>query len=324
MKKLIFSFLVCLTSLGVMAQNEVIIHFEHQIGDNSFALNTPSTASQGYDFNITRLEYYISEIEIVHDGGQITPVENQWLLVNPASSSHFSLGTFDIENVEGLNYAIGVDEAHNHLDPTTYPTGHPLALQNPSMHWGWSSGYRFIALEGKTGSSLIIPYEIHALGDINYKNVSMAGEATKANNSLTINVLANYMGVFNNINVSSGVIEHGESGYSVTLCDNFATNVFSVMAATNSTAIENNVVAQSFQIFPNPSTNNTIQIAFDLQQTANYNVVVTDVTGRIIQNKNLSNAAKNAYLELENAGIYFVQLLENGQIIANEKVLVTK
>ncbi|MBK7304311.1 MAG: hypothetical protein IPI90_13940 [Saprospiraceae bacterium] len=27
----------------------------------------------------------------------------------------------------------------------------PLAFQDPSMHWGWTSGYRFIALEGMIG-----------------------------------------------------------------------------------------------------------------------------------------------------------------------------
>ncbi|MGB1206520.1 MAG: MbnP family protein [Chitinophagales bacterium] len=322
MRKLILSFLISFVSLGVIAQNEVIIHFDHQLDANPLYFNTTSTASQGYDFNITRLEYYISEIEIVHDGGQITPVEDQWLLVNPANDNDFSLGSFDIENVEGLNYAIGVDQDHNHLDPTTFPMQHPLAPQSPSMHWGWSAGYRFIALEGKAGSNLIIPYEIHALGDINYNNISIAGEATKADNSLTINVLANYMNIFDNIDFSNGLIEHGESGYAANLCNRFATDVFTILPATNSTAIADNVVTQSFQVFPNPSTTKNIQVAFDLQNTANYNILVTDITGRIVQSENLSNTAKVAHLDLEDVGTYFVQLWENEKMIAMKKLLV--
>ena len=324
MKKLILAIFICFTTLSATAQNEIIINFNHQLGDNLFNFSTTSTASQGYDFNVTRLEYYISEIEIVHDGGQITPIEDQWLLVNPSSDNTFNLGTFDIEDVEGLNYAIGVDEAHNHLDPTSYPFGHPLAPQSPSMHWGWAAGYRFIALEGKTGSNMLITYEIHALGDSNYQNVSMLGEATKTDNSLTIDVLANYMGVFNNINISSGIIEHGEYGYAISLCNRFASDVFSILPATNNTSIEDNSIAQSFQVFPNPSSTKNIQVAFDLQNMAKYNILVTDVSGRIVQNINLSNTAKVANLSLENAGIYFIQLWQNDKMIANEKLVVVE
>ena len=324
MKKLILSLTICLFSLNAFAQNEVIIHFEHQVGDNTFAISTPSTASQGYDFNITRLEYYISEIEIVHDGGQITTVEDQWLLVNPASAEDFSLGTFDIENVEGLNYALGVDEAHNHLDPTSYSAGHALAPQSPSMHWGWSAGYRFAALEGKTGSSLLIPYEIHALGDINYKNISMAGEATKADNSLTINVLANYMSIFNNINVSSGVIEHSESGAAATLMNNLSTDVFTIMEAANNTAIGDNIEAQSFQVYPNPSTTKNIQVAFDLPTNEQYNIIVTDLAGRIVKEIALQNTATATNLNMEQAGIYFVQLWKQNEMLAHQKILIAQ
>ncbi len=32
--------------------------------------------------------------------------------------------------------------------PVDRPSGHPLALQNPSMFWTWSTGYIFMKMEG--------------------------------------------------------------------------------------------------------------------------------------------------------------------------------
>ena len=56
------------------------------------------------------------------------------------------MGPWDIEGVRGVKLHLGVDPAHNHADPSTYASDHPLSLQNPTMHWGWSAGYRFMAI----------------------------------------------------------------------------------------------------------------------------------------------------------------------------------
>jgi len=50
--------------------------FGHRIGAAPFALNTPVSAGS-YNYKITRLEYYISEIKIIHDGGYrgFVPIE---------------------------------------------------------------------------------------------------------------------------------------------------------------------------------------------------------------------------------------------------------
>jgi hypothetical protein len=38
----------------------------------------------------------------------------------------------------------------NHLDPSAFPNESPLNISNAGpMHWGWSSGYIFMNLEGK-------------------------------------------------------------------------------------------------------------------------------------------------------------------------------
>jgi hypothetical protein len=34
-----------------------------------------------------------------------------------------------------------------------FEAGHPLAMQTPSMHWDWNSGYLFMKIEGRVDTS---------------------------------------------------------------------------------------------------------------------------------------------------------------------------
>ena len=36
------------------------------------------------------------------------------------------------------------------------------------MHWGWTSGYRFVCAEGTAGASFNQTFELHGLGNTNY------------------------------------------------------------------------------------------------------------------------------------------------------------
>jgi hypothetical protein len=192
----------------------------------SLTLATTYSTDAGYDLKIDRLEYYISEIELVHDGGQITPVANTWILVRPAEQSEFMLGVHNVQNLEAINFSVGVDSAVNHLDPASYAPDHPLSPQNPSMHWGWTAGYRFIALEGYAGPAMIFNYQIHALGNENYQDVSVQAGSSKSGDTLRVYVDADYEAMFKDMDVSGGVISHGAVGASVTLLNNMGNNVF--------------------------------------------------------------------------------------------------
>ena len=61
MKKLLLSVLSFLSVLVVQAQNSIELHLSPRLGAAPFALNTPVSAGS-YDYKITRLEYYISEM----------------------------------------------------------------------------------------------------------------------------------------------------------------------------------------------------------------------------------------------------------------------
>ncbi|MBL7781079.1 MAG: hypothetical protein JNM22_07670, partial [Saprospiraceae bacterium] len=92
MNKLLLSCLFIFHSLwAARAQNNLELHISPRLGTASFALNTPVSAGS-YDYKITRLEYYISKIKVVHDGGQETPMTDMYLLVRPAVDSMYDLG----------------------------------------------------------------------------------------------------------------------------------------------------------------------------------------------------------------------------------------
>ena len=67
-----------------------------------------------------------------------------------ATESSFVLPDVD-EGEYDFQFAIGVTPEINSLseeDFTTRPAGDPLGLQNPSMHWSWATGYRFLRIDG--------------------------------------------------------------------------------------------------------------------------------------------------------------------------------
>ena len=203
-----------LMSFSIMAQNTVQLNINHKLGTDDFAMNTAAQNNMANDFNISRLQYYIAEISIVHDGGTETAITDLYALVDANNATQLDLGSHSITSIEGVNFHIGVDAGKNHADPASYSMSHPLAPKNPSMHWGWTSGYRFIAMEGNGGANLNQTFELHGLGDANYFKVTVpfATAMTATNNEFVLNVDADYTRILENVNVSSGLIVHGETG----------------------------------------------------------------------------------------------------------------
>ena len=278
MKKLILGLFVII-GFGLQAQTDVYFNINHLLGSTPFAFNTTATNNINQDFQVTRLQYYIAEIKLIHDGGTETVIPDFWILVDASSSTNQLLGNFNITNLESIEFGIGVEGAYNHLDPASYPVAHPLGPKSPSMHWGWSAGYRFLAMEGKSGTNMNLTYEIHALGDTNYDHVSLTTTGVNTGAEININIDANYEMALKGISVSSGPISHGETGISATALVNFNTDVFAIGTGTP-TGIHDNLNASMFSIYPNPSKG-TINIDTDNNVAGEIEVAVLDVRGQI-------------------------------------------
>lgn len=314
MKKITLLMIATFSLSMVFAQKNVVLKINHKLANGSFNFNQKASNNLNKDFNITRLEYYMSSIKIKHDGGQISNATDVFVLVKGGNqATEIDLGTYNINSIEAITFSIGVNAPINNQDPTLWPANHPLSPKSPSMHWGWTAGYRFVALEGKAGSNLTTTYEIHALGNVNYFENTISLNAIEENNKLVMNIYADYTKAINDINVSQGVISHGEIGESITLLNNFKNYVFS---SSSSTGIFNQIELIPVNVWPNPSLG---KVNIEFPQSAKISKVeVRDILGQL---KYSSSSDLNS-IEISDKGVYFISIYDAENLKAVEKVIV--
>lgn len=319
MKKLILASLVLLSFLSAQAQSDVYLKINHRLGADPFAFNTDTETADGEEVKFRRLEYYISQIALVHDGGQITKVNDTWLLVNAGSSTNVLLGNFAITSLEEIRFAVGIEPTVNHKDPSAYAPSHPLAPKSPSMHWGWEAGYRFVALEGSAGPMRNQNMEIHSLGDVNYKQIKIATAGSTSGSDQTIELNADYQETLAGIVTKDGLIVHAENFEGADLMTNFQTKVFTSSEGNASALFVNAPVALAARLYPNPSANaSTLQLENSAAVQA---IVVYNQQGQEVLR--VTTPAANTPLEVNTPGIYFIQALGTEQNYTLIKWVVT-
>ena len=317
--KIFFIGILCFFVNAILAQNSVTLNINHKLGDEDFAFNAQSTNDVSSTFMFTRVQYYLSGISIIHDGGQETELPDIYALVNANAQSQIPLGSLDIQMVEGLKFFVGVDPATNHLDPASYDTGHPLAPQWPSMHWNWNAGYRFLALEGKGGPALNQVFQLHGLGDQNYFETYIPVTATAVGGVLNVNLDADYSMSLKGINVDGGVIIHGDYGAARTSLQNMSSDVFT--ASPVSTSIDLDSSFGVFDVSPNP-TKGDVQVAVNVTDNNKYEVAVYNLLGRELFQKTFQTNNENLQLWIDKPGIYILILTQGGSLIGSKKLVV--
>ncbi len=324
MKKTLLIFLSILSFTFANAQNEVIINFNHMLNDLEFAYDEATTVDGDYNINVTRLEYYLSEITITHDGGMVTNLTDVYLLVQPNVANEYSLGMWDINIIESVQIGFGVPESVNNLDPASYPGGHPLAFHNPSMHWGWASGYRFLAVEGAAGDALIFDYEVHALGNNNYGyfNLDYTNSPTAEDGVLRFAVDADYTKLFNSVDIQSGAIIHSATdSKAIQILTNAKSDVFSPGAVA--TGIEELSITDTFSVYPNPVEDGTLNITIQNDNNEDVTFTIFDTLGKLIQTETFNISTNIVDTKSLNAGIYFIRM-EDSKGTQNTKRFIVK
>lgn len=322
MKKIFLLFSLSLFSIGVFAQTNFKLNIQHKLGEENFALEMSANNNLDQNFKTSRLEYYISEISISHDDGMKTTIDDLWILVDASEQTLVDLGEHSISSIDKINFHIGVNPEHNHEDPASYPSDHPLAPQFPSMHWGWAFGYRFIAFEGTSGNNFSQTFELHGLGDENYFKTEIDVNDVVASNAteFIINLNADYTRALENVQVSAGPIVHGTGYEAQTAIENFRDYVFSYADGVTSTIQFNEV--SSFEVFPNPSRDGFISLSLNSSSKEPYQVSVTDLLGRqVLFIKNIREGDLQE-LFIQTPGFYTVNLMKDGQIGISKKILV--
>jgi len=177
------------------------ISFENVVGNQSLQLNSGSYQNAlGESFNVTMLNYYISNISLVDENGNVytVPQNESYFLVKQDVSASKSITIPNVPegNYTSIRYTIGVDSLRS-----TMPIADRTGVLDPAdggqgMYWMWNSGYIFMKFEGTStaASGGDIKYHIGGFGGYssptinNIKNVDLsfgaeAAEVREANSS---------------------------------------------------------------------------------------------------------------------------------------------
>lgn len=322
MKKLFLLLFILSVGQYLTAQTELVLRLNHQLDGKSFGLSQESISPMGTKYKITRLQFYLSGFKITHDGGQIIDLKTVYLFVDPSNktSKEFSLGIQNnISNIEKIEFAVGVDAASNHLDPALYPIEHALAPKNPTMHWGWTSGYRFISLSAnaaRTNGLFVDAVNIEGLGDINYKPNLYSISGKTENGKMYIDMIAEYNKLLEGISIAGGATNHGETGSAAALVLNGSSIVFSPTTPTANKDIINDsystVVYNSNQIF----------IQYNLNETKSVFFSIYDLKGNLITNQILESSKGSIQIDTKlHSGSYLYTFSLPNKILLSGKII---
>ncbi|HQN56915.1 MAG TPA: T9SS type A sorting domain-containing protein [Saprospiraceae bacterium] len=318
----IILFLFGLTSLvPLQAQTKVDLNISHLFGHQPFAPENVGINDLNTPFKIERLEYYISDIILVHDGGVETKVPDYWILADISKRGSYELGSFDIKHLEKVIFHIGVDPEHNNADPSVYPADHPLALKEPAMHWGWAAGYIFIALNGNGGDNLDNPFQVHALGNENYYAVELEMNIDAVNGSLTIPIDANYDLAMKGMDASIGIFYHGPTKFGAILATNFANYVFSKRKSPASTHSEAKTGTQ-FLLYPNQLTGGSGLLLIEGKFDHAADLIITNGLGKVVRKYTKVHSGATIEINDLKPGIYFASLVKGGMPSGTQKLLI--
>ncbi|HRI60019.1 MAG TPA: hypothetical protein PK228_09860 [Saprospiraceae bacterium] len=318
------------SSAFAQTTNQVVFSFDHKAGADPMVLNQTEFAIwNNKKVKLTRAEFYISEIEIHHSDSTTMPLTDEYILVNAANpGAEHDLGQWAVDAAHGVTLHLGVPQSVNHNDPAAWPATHPLAPQNPSMHWGWSAGYRFMAIEGKIDNNNDgVPettFEFHNLGDALYKTVELTGIEEAENGVLHLHLTLDYIQLFKNMAMTGNLIQHGSATLNQKMMTNAATEAFLAMPEASAT---HEVLTNSLNVSasPNPFSAETL-IQYELPAADALSMIVTNSLGQVV--RTLGGLPATGSLRFERGdlpnGIYQYGFYDNGNLLARKQFVISQ
>lgn len=193
------------------------VKFNHKAGNAALIYDTEYTLNTGRKIKFTKAQMYLSGFEV--DGGDAVAFD-KYLLITAEDDQEFGIGTLVANNITSFGLSIGVDSAHNHLDPATFPTEHALSANQLNFgHWSWNPGYKFIVLEGRIDSSAAMngptdwPFIYHLGLDEIYKPFDLDVDFSTSGTDQVIELDLNWLAFFNDLNLPSENTSHmGNAG----------------------------------------------------------------------------------------------------------------
>lgn len=133
---------------------EVNVKLQMNVGQE--ALVHESTYDiNGTEVQFTNVAFYLGDMKFeISDGTTYESAERYQLIKPGVFDFNFTIPATEEEvdvNLDKITFFVGVDattNAETEMDFTERPAGDVLGQQNPTMHWGWAGGYRFLNIDG--------------------------------------------------------------------------------------------------------------------------------------------------------------------------------
>lgn len=123
--------------------------FDFTVDGQDFVANDVYTIN-GTAVSFEIVSFYVSGIELEPTDGSGNIAVDKHLLLAPTVGNQ-AVTELNAGNYNMLKFDVGVQPESNDQteeDFTSRSADDPLSIQQPSMHWNWSSGYKFIRLDG--------------------------------------------------------------------------------------------------------------------------------------------------------------------------------
>jgi hypothetical protein len=295
------------TSLG-FAQTQINLQLNHTYNDQAIVYGESYVDAQNRAVEFSRSRYYLSSFEVVHDGGQVTSLDDVYVLAH-ANISSYDLGSYNIESVERLRFNVGVDYDANHDNSSNYTSSHPLGPQSPLMDWGWPSGYFFFdlngAADGNDNGTANSNFEFRGFGDNLLRSVELNYSASVASGIINLPTqvsLDRWIGQQDLVQIG---INHGSTPAHSTYMNNINSNSVFTTGAAASISLE----IPSY-IYVDYSMPYAPVLNYQLPQNQSYSLYVYDVSGRLMfKEDNLGYQGNYFILKELNSGAYIANFV---------------
>lgn len=222
------------------------VEFDNIVGGQNLFLNSVNyTNASGELFNVSLLQYFISNIKLKRTDGTeytVNPDSSYFLIKESDPLTRFARFKAPAGDYKQLSFVLGVDSLRSTMD-IDKRTGvlDPSGGMDDGMYWGWNSGYIFFKIEGISPAAPVDPsgqrkfrYHIGGFGgyaaptinniktitlDLTASGIAQAREGRTSNIHLMVDALKALNGTTNISIASEPSVMFSE--YSVNIANNY-------------------------------------------------------------------------------------------------------
>lgn len=241
MKKILLSFLLAFIYITTLNAQSLHIKFNNLFNGSPIEFGQHYLTPLGDSVSITALNYFISNIKLTKDNGDIyvVPQDSSYFLLKHADQNNsIQLNNIPTGVYKGIEFTIGIDSLRNTMDVSKRTGSLDVGASARGMYWVWNSGYIFFKLEGKTINDVDSlrksfryhiggygGYESKTINNIKVKKFTFDNVMVSASKKPTVEVNVTIDRFFNAITPVK-ILEHPSvmwGNFSVKMADNYET-----------------------------------------------------------------------------------------------------